>query len=84
MKWVKSRPCDGCTSRRGCDNHHIIARKPRGRGTYRDIIPLCRWCHQEWGNGGGQTFARNHGIDPRALADALEANWQKVQHRYMI
>lgn len=51
------------------DPHHIVSRG--AGGTDRDCVPLCRHHHDEIHRIGRDTFQERHGVDLRAVADAL-------------
>ena len=82
VRWVKGLSCSvpGCYSN-PCDNAHIRSRG--AGGTYRDIIPLCRYHHVEQHTAGIKTFAFKYGLDLKELAKATASAWEAVQHNHI-
>ncbi len=65
---IRAMPCCVCGRRPPSDPAHVRSRG--AGGTKRDLVPLCRRCHDEQGHG-IKTFQRKHDIDLVALAASL-------------
>ena len=78
VKWVNLQECaiPGCGGW-PCEAAHVVSRG--AGGTAADIIPLCKTHHQNQHDVGIETFASEHGVDTRALAEWTQARWTLYQ-----
>ena len=79
---VVAQPCSvrGC-ARRPSSPHHEPHKYPQGRGTWRDLIPLCDY-HHTGARGsvhymGRDTFAKAYNLDYEAAKAEVLALWKK-------
>lgn len=87
--FVREQPCFGCEQSPGnelnpIDPHHVANR--RWRNVNRDdftCIPLCRRCHDRWGNLGLLRWLETYGMEPIDLflfgVDLLVAYHQRAE-----
>ena len=61
--WLHEQPCATCGAQ-GIAIHqsHMISKRPKGRGSWRDSIPQCWVCHEEFHRIGRKTFCTNRGM----------------------
>lgn len=66
---VRALPCCACGARPPSQPHHV---KSRGAGgTWRDLVPLCGYCHLIIHAIGAKSFGRAHNVDLAAVAREL-------------
>jgi|TARA_R110000824_G_scaffold54972_1_gene151552 hypothetical protein len=79
---VQAQPCAvrGCTNRPS-EPHHEPHRYPQGRGTWRDLIPLCGDHHTKGGCAvhriGVDSFREMFGLDWDEIKTEVLALWTK-------
>ena len=79
---VESQPCAvrNC-NRRPSEPHHEPHKMPQGRGTWRDLIPLCDMHHTKSGHAvhvlGVDTFATTFTLDYDEIKEEVYALWLK-------
>jgi hypothetical protein len=78
VKWVNLQECiiPGCGGW-PCEAAHVTSRG--AGGTAEDVIPLCAAHHREQHTRGVETFAREHDVDLRALAEWTQTRWTLYQ-----
>lgn len=72
VTWLHNQPCVVPD----CVNLDIEAAHVKSRGaggTWEDLVPLCRWHHEEQGAKGINTFQLRHGISLAVLARSFAA-----------
>ena len=80
---VRAQPCAvrGCCSGSPVEPHHEPHKYPQGRGTWRDLVPLCGFHHTKGGAAvhrlGRDSFAERFGVDYEAVKAEVLALWKK-------
>lgn len=70
--WVSGQPCIVC-GERPSENAHV---KSRGAGgTKEDVVPMCRYHHQQQHDIGVQSFSELHHIDLTRAARETHQRW---------
>lgn len=74
--WVRGHACSACESTTAIECAHVRLGTDGGMGqkpSDKWCISLCKDCHAEQHRLGEASFAKKHGIDLRALAEAFFA-----------
>lgn len=66
---IRQLRCCVCAAPPPSDPHHVQSRG--AGGTKRDLVPLCRHCHDYGHSRGWQTLEREANINLREIADEL-------------
>lgn len=74
VRWVSRRPCLVC-GRRPSQNAHVKSRA--AGGTYRDVVPLCRYHHRRQHEVGIETFQGMYTLDLAAEARRVDDEWEQ-------
>ena len=60
---VRMQPCTACNKRPPSDAHHVKHQGAGGGDTEDNVMPLCRFCHQDWhALGAGRMIKRNPSV----------------------
>lgn len=85
--WIHSLPCATCDQwHLGVHASHVISKVPRGRGTWRDIIPQCFRCHSEFHQKGRLSFCQARGWPPERLSELAAGyakEWEELQSGHL-
>ena len=73
MKFLKRSPCIACHASGISDIHHVKSRGSGGKDLYWNMIPLCRFCHSLWHQGGYTRFFKKY---PHVLGYLLDLGWE--------
>ena len=63
---IRQSECCACSKSPPSDPHHVRARG--AGGTKKDLVPLCRDCHNTVHNIGIESFRTRYGIDLKTIA----------------
>jgi len=69
---IRSLACCVCWRPGPSDPHHVRSRN--AGGSKRDLVPLCRQCHDRYHSIGRNTFAERFNVD---LAEIAKKLWRK-------
>lgn len=74
-EWIRGLRCCACGAAPPSDPHHHPTRA--AGGTAKDMIPLCRDCHNFAHSRGPETFERVFALNLKQVAKQYEAEWSE-------